>query len=504
MRPLLGFVLLHGLFVIAGWSILRGLGVTSARPSRVQATAGIGPAMLLGVCVLVPIQAVLLVLGVALLPAITVVLTLTVVIGAELMSRRRLTADDRVRSDALGGRGADRRAWAALAVLAAAYVAFGVWALAGLPTVLDDARIWSLKGLTLTYHHALVADIFQNQGQAGGHPIYPLFQPALEALVFQAMGSAQLRFVPAELWVLFIAAVWTSAWLIARRLCTTSQRPYWLTAIALLALTPAVITNLAMGYADVTASVLLAVGTVSLGLYLSSQDRRLLAIAAIALAAAANTKDEELLASILTLAAAAAIDLGHRHSPPSDLYRRARSWIYAAAYLAVLVLPWRLWTHEHHLTDSVQPPIPQALSPAFILHRPHQLNQTAAAMLHQTLSEYGWLFAIFLLAAAAGLRARTTRRIAAFYLTSTVLSIISLLWLYTTTRTPLSFLIPTSLNRTVDVFMLPCAMATAHLIAHLSQLDAHHQNPQPKTTETDHKHHPPASSRPAPGPTVIT
>jgi hypothetical protein len=154
--------------------------------------------------------------------------------------------------------------------------------------------------------------------------------------------------------------------------------------------------------------------------------------------------------------------------------------------MAALMVPWRLWTRAHHLTDSVQPPLPHALSPAFILHRTHQLNQTTAAMLHQILSEFGWLFAIFILACAAGLRTRGARVTARFYLASIALSIIALVWLYTTTSVPLSFLIPTSMNRTVDVFMIPCAMATAHLIAQLGETRSDNEPPHRTAAVVSH------------------
>jgi RsiW-degrading membrane proteinase PrsW (M82 family) len=96
-------------------------------------------------------------------------------------------------------------------------------------------------------------------------------------------------------------------------------------------------------------------------------------------------------------------------------------------------------------------------------------------MLTQTLNEFGWLAAVFLVACAVCLITDNARRPACFYLLSFVLIIAALLWLYTTTPEPLSFLIPTSMNRTVDVFMVLAALATSHLIAALMQAP----NPRP-------------------------
>lgn len=469
MRPLLGFVLLHVLFLGTGWAVLRALGLVPAARDPLAVLAALGPALVVGICVLVPVELVLLVLGVPLTPVTVLLVAVVCMAAARVVEGRRTRRDSPSDPVQQRPRLSLTRAQGVGVAVAVGYFLVGGWALAGLPTVLDDARIWSLKGLTLTYHHTLVADIFQTQGQAGGHPVYPLLQPALEALLFQSMGSAQLRFMHTELWLVFGSALWTAGYLLLRQHPATTRRPLWLIGPVLLALTPAIITNLAMGDADVTGSVLLALGTLSLGIYLESNDRRFVALAAVVLTAAASTKDEELVAVVLILLAAGVVDLARRgRFPRESLLQRIQTWGPAVAYAAVLVLPWRLWTHAHHLSDNVEPPLPRALEPSYLLGRSHELNATAAAMLHQALSEFGWLPAIFIVACGIALMTRRARTTACFYLAATILSILALLWLYTTTNVPLSFLIPTSMSRTVDVFMLPCAMATGHLIAQLT------------------------------------
>ncbi len=54
-----------------------------------------------------------------------------------------------------------------------------------------------------------------------------------------------------------------------------------------------------------------------------------------------------------------------------------------------------------------------------------------------------------------------------FYLGSFTAIVISLLWRYTTTHVSLAFLLPTSMNRTVGLFMVLAAVGTAHLIARM-------------------------------------
>jgi predicted small integral membrane protein len=56
------------------------------------------------------------------------------------------------------------------------------------------------------------------------------------------------------------------------------------------------------------------------------------------------------------------------------------------------------------------------------------------------------------------------RRAAAFYLATLLALATMLLWLYGTTPLPLSFLLPTSADRTVGLFMSLTPFATAHLL----------------------------------------
>jgi hypothetical protein len=301
--------------------------------------------------------------------------------------------------------------------------------------------------------------------------VYPLLQPALEAIVSQSMGSPQLRLFHTELWLLLGAVIWTAAYLLARRRRDGAEWPLWSVALALLALTPAVVVNISMGYADITASALLASGVLALGLWVEGREIGHIAIAGLFLAAAANGKDEDLLATVLVIVAVALIVLSElRHAEARGWLRtRGLPLLGALAFVLALVLPWRAWTAAHHLTEGVEPSLPGALGPAYLSGRSHQFTLSATAMLTQTLGEYGWLAAVFLVACLICLVIAIHRPVAAFYLLTFLLLVAAMLWLYTTTRIPLSFLIPTSMNRTVDVFMVPAALSTAHLIALLAQ-----------------------------------
>lgn len=470
MRAILGFILVHAALVATGLAVLRALGLVPMRGGRWTEVWAIGPALLVGAALVVLVLIVLLVIGIPLNLTTALLVCLGCTAIAEYVAvRRGPSATPR-----LARASVRNRVWSWIRYLAAAasgaYLIIGFFALLRLPTISDDARIWSLRGLTLTYYHGLQPEIFQNQLQSGAHPIYPLFQAGLEALVFQAMGRPQLRLFHAELWLLFAVAIWTAGYLILRSARAAARSaPVWIAPLALVALTPAAITTMVWGWVDITGSVLLAVGALALAIWLERGDGGFLGLATLLLAAAASTKDEDLVAAVLVLLVGIAIRVIAAREPGSSpkLWHRLRAPVSAVVCFAVLVAPWRIWTAAHHLTDSVEPPLPHALSPAYIFSRTHQLHETVTAMLTQTLTQWGWLAAIFIVTCLTGLITRPARRLAWFYLASIAVIVVSLLWLYTTTSINLEFLLATSMFRTVDVFMVLAGVATAHLLARM-------------------------------------
>jgi hypothetical protein len=471
MRALVGFLALHAVLIATGFALLRASGLVPIRCGWRAVSAVLGPSLLAGAALVILILIVLLVIGLPLTLVSAGIVCVACVGASEVIAKRRTDPDTPPTN--LKRTWSSPTAWvAAIGLLVASvYAIVGAFVLGRLPTVLDDARIWSLRGLTLTYYHGLQPEIFQSQAQSGGHPIYPLFQPALESLLFQAMGSPQLRFMHTELWLLFGAAIWTAGYLITRSAHRfIPGRSVWVGALALLALTPAAIHNIAMGYADITGSVMVAVGAVALAFWLDEDRLGYLALATVLLAAAANTKDEDLTAAILVLVVGGVASLLRRHTSQTGSTARSRLLPLAVAVLgfAALVLPWRIWVGAHHLTEGVEPPLPRALSPVYILNRTHELHEAATAMLTQTLTQWGWLAAVFIVTCTACFVTRTARSTALFYASSFTAVVLSLLWLYTTTPTSLAFLLPTSMFRTVDAFMVLAAVATAHLLARLA------------------------------------
>jgi hypothetical protein len=341
------------------------------------------------------------------------------------------------------------------------YVGFGAYAFARAPTQADDARIWSLKGLALTYYDSLRPEIFLNPATVVSHHVYPLLQPVLEAALGRAMGQPELRLFHTELWLLLIASIWTAAYLIWWRRARPVREQAGVALLALVALTPALVSNVWTGHADATGAVLLATGAVALGLWIDGAGDGHLWLAAILLAAAANTKDEDMVGAIIVLLAAGAVLATRSHPAP------LRRWLGAVGVCALLILPWRIWTATHHLRDAVTPPVPRALTPAFLLGHAPELRRVGLAMLNHTVNEWGCAAAIFAVCCVVSLATRIARRLTAFYLISFAAIVVSLLWLYGTTPVSLSLLIPRSMSRTVDVFMVLAAFASAHVLGAL-------------------------------------
>ena len=457
MRELTGFLLLQCLLAGAGLGVLRALGLLL--PGRWPALLALGPALLTGTSLVVVLLIVLLVIGLPLTLATAALVGVLVAGAGFALARRRHPARTAMPSH-VAAPAMVRVRRIAIAV-AGAYVVIGAYALARAPTRADDARIWSLKGLTLTYYDSLRPEIFLNPATSLSHPVYPLFQPVLEAVLGRAMGQPDLRVFHTELWLLLIAAMWTVAYLMWWRSARPLREQVGLALLALLAITPTVISNVWSGYADVTGAVLLATGAVAMGLWIDQREPGHMWLSAILLAAAANTKDEDTLGVALVLIAAGVI-LALRRDRPQLLL-----WLGSTSVCVILILPWRIWTAIHHLTDSVVPPLPRALSPVFVLDRLPQLKQTASAMITQTLAGWGWLAAIFIALCLLSLATRTARSLAIFYLLTFAALVAALLWLYTTTPVSLAFLIPTSMSRTVTVFMALTPLASAHLLTQL-------------------------------------
>jgi hypothetical protein len=459
MRELAGFALLQGLLALIGVGSLRAAGLLG--PGMRSVLPGLGAAWLVGTVLVGQGLVLLLVLGVPFTLTTVAVLSATVAGVAFAVAWHRGMRTERA-IDARPLRPSTLWLTRIAVAAAAGYVAFGAYAFARAPTQADDARIWSLKGLALTYYDSLRPEIFLNPATVVSHHVYPLLQPVLEAVLGRVMGQPALRLFHTELWLLLIASIWTAAYLIWWRRGRPAREQAGVALLALVALTPALVSNVWTGHADAAGAVLLATGAVALGLWIDGGGDGHLWVAAVVLGAAANTKDEDMIGAIIVLLAAGVVLATGSHR------FRLRRWLAGVGVCALLILPWRIWTATHHLKDAVTPPLPRAMTPHFLLSRTPELRRVASTMLSHSVNEWGWAAAIFVVCCVVGLLTRTSRRLTAFYLISFAAIVVSLLWLYGTTPVSLSLLIPRSMSRTVDVFMVLTAFASAHVLSTLT------------------------------------
>jgi hypothetical protein len=398
VREIVGFVVLQLMLALGGMGLLRSFGLVGATPRDML--PAVGAAIVTGTSAVILALVVLLVIGVPLTLA-----TATVVAGALAgvgfgLARHRTGRDQpsRARFSYLK---------AAAVAATAGCAAFGAYCLAG------------------------------------------------------PMGHLELRFFHAELWLLLVAVAWTAAYLLWWRCRRPVIEQLGMASLVLLFTTPFVLDSISTGYADITGSMLLGLGAMTLALWLDDAHSGHLWLGTLLLATAANTKDEDAVGAALVFLA-----LGVALAVRVDRIR-LRPWLAGAAVFAALVAPWRIWTAAHGLSDSVQPPLPHALNPTFIASRLTELNQVAQSMASNVLQYWTWPASIFLAVCVLALLSEATRRLAVFYLLSFAVIIASLLWLYATTPVDLAFLILTSVSRTVDVFMMLTPFASAHLLTKL-------------------------------------
>jgi hypothetical protein len=279
----------------------------------------------------------------------------------------------------------------------------------------DAWAIWALKGHALYAFGWADPVVFAGASYRFANLDYPLLLPSLEAVDFRAMGAFDTRLVHVQFLLFLVAALLALFALLRDRVPSVIL---WLSLFAL-ALAPAVFDQLLTAYADLPLALVFGVGVAAAGRWVITNERWALALAAFCFAGALLTKNEGslfVLAVFLGLLAAA--------------HTRWRALAVAAALDVLLLLPWRIYVHNHNLRD-----INYSLGDSFDYEHLHgRLGVGPIAfrtLAGQMLDPLHWgllmpIFAVLLVAALlTGLRA-----LPLFALVWTIVAWLGLSWIY--------------------------------------------------------------------------
>jgi hypothetical protein len=319
--------------------------------------------------------------------------------------------------------GTERPAWrrpdwidaAAFAALVALMIEYGrAFRVAPLNRY-DAWAIWALKGHALYAFGWADPVVFAGTSYRFANLDYPLLLPSLEAVGFRAMGAFDTRLVHLQFLLFLLAAVLALFALLRDRV---PALVLWLSLFAL-SLAPAVFDQLLTAYADVPLALFFGVGVAAAGRWVLTNERWALTLATFCFAGALLTKNEGslfVLAVFLGLLAAART--------------RWRALAIAAVVDVLLLLPWRIYVHSHHLRD-----INYSLGDSFDYDHvrgrlgvgPIAFRTLAGQMLDPV--QWGLLMPIFLVllvvALLTGLRA-----LPVFALVWTIVAWLGLSWIY--------------------------------------------------------------------------
>jgi len=313
----------------------------------------------------------------------------------------------------------------------------------------DGWAIWSMKAQAL-YDFGGAGPVLTSAIYSQSN--YPILLPALEAVDYRAMGTADTTVVHLQFALFALAFAGGLFGLLWRRVPSALIA---LTGLAILA-APSVLALLGTSYADVPLAFFIALGVVALARWLVDEDTAMLPLAALFLAAGTLTKNEG------TVFAAAALLPAIAYAATRDR-RRCRHLLIAAAGVVAASLPWRIFTAVHHLSvGSIH--LADFVRPHLYTSGSSRLEPSARALIAQ-LGPDRWaaLVSLTLLALVAGFVARR-RLLVAYAVGWLVLSFGGLLLNYWLSPLPLAWYLQTSAARVVATLVIGGA-ALAPLLA---------------------------------------
>ena len=215
-------------------------------------------------------------------------------------------------------------------VLLAAVAAFRVKPLAEY----DGWAMWGMKARAIAELGGADAHVFASPAYERLHLEYPLLLPALHALPLQADGAFSSNTIILSCFAVGLAGLVAVRGLLRDRVRASVLLP----TMAAIATAPALLGQLATGYADVPPAMLIAAGVVSAARWLVDMKPGWLALGTLFFAAAALTKNEGLLFAAVVYVALGAVATARR-----------RPVVLSALIVALLYTPWKAYLTHHDL-----------------------------------------------------------------------------------------------------------------------------------------------------------
>ena len=273
----------------------------------------------------------------------------------------------------------------------------------------DGWAFWTPKAESIYFFGGLDEQMFRSLPG----PSYPLLVPALQAMDFHFMGSADTVTLAVQYWFLLVGFLLAIAGLLRPRV------PLWLLwpFLGLMSIMPEFDKRLLNTQADLPLDYFFAVAALCLGLWLLDRRPWLLGAYTVFLAATMATKREgQLLTACLVVAGV------------MTTFRRRRAWLQIvglAALAYAINIPWRVWWTSRGLT----PDTPDVGVGRLSAHLDRVLP--AFRIVFDLLFSYQmWLVSVPLaLAAAVLLLSRRGDQLASFFLLTMGLGIVGFTWI---------------------------------------------------------------------------
>jgi hypothetical protein len=472
-------------FVFAGTGVLAATGMLPR--GAIASVLSLGLAYVAGMAATMIVTIALICVGIA-IHVVTFALISFLIGGAGILASLRHGADSwREWRTSLMPREAPRRPrwvperWLVMVagIILAAVVVLGYRAARVAPLVQWDGwSIWARKATILLDYGTPPAGFFAARPYTFMHPDYPLLVPLLESVWFRLVGAADTQSLHIEFWVLFVASL-AAAGAIAMRF---TRALIWVPLIGLIAVSPGVTGQLMTMYADVPMGLMLMLGVLLVGLWISEPRTSLLALGTLFLAAAASTKNEGLTAALCTIVVALAIT--------TIAPRAGRRWVdlrmllIASAGFVVAIAPWRIWLAGHRIGGDM--PVGKGLDPSFLATRTGRIPPSLSGLYAQVVDQRAWLYILPLAIGAvlACLILRTARRPAAFYGLTGLAVFTVLVWGYVINPNAIGWLVATSANRTVDGVMFVAIAGLVQLTGTLLPMAADPRRRAVRTEQT--------------------